>query len=181
MQHALNLRFEAKACPQLVLGGDDDDEAEYHAVRPSPVRLLASLGIMVAGGAGLICGLLLILGLRTMQTLVVAGVVAVGLSVALFLLALIRQRPQVVVSAEGFVFCRLFGSQSRKWEEVDGQFAVIKIGLSKAVAYNLTAECKARTGRKPTSHWSGYDEAILAQALQLWAEQLAELLNEYRR
>jgi hypothetical protein len=103
-----------------------------------------------------------------------------GLLVLAFIVAAVRQRPRVVITPEGFTFYGPFGEQSRKWEEVHGAFAVINIGWTKAVAYNLTADYKARVGAKPTSLYSGYDAAI-GGALALPAEQLADLLNAHAR
>jgi hypothetical protein len=151
-------------------------QPQMATVGPSLPRLLALLGKMVAGG---VVAVWAAIGLRSMYGFVAAGVV-VGLAAVLLVLFLVRQAPRIVISPEGFVFHKLIGSLSRRWEEVDGPFAVIKLGLSKAVAYNLTAECKARLGKKPTSRLSGYDEAVPVGALQLSAERLAELLNASR-
>jgi hypothetical protein len=146
-------------------------------VRPSLLRLLASLGMVVAGGAGAVWA---VFGLRTTHGLVVAGVV-IGAGLLLFVLAVVTQTPRLVIGPEGFVLHRLVGRRSRKWEEIDGEFAVIKIGWFKNVAYKLTAECKARIGKKPTSPLSGYDEAVLVDPLPLSAKRLAELLNENKK
>ncbi len=103
-----------------------------------------------------------------------------ALSAVCFLVMAVSGRPRVVVAPEGFAFDKLFGSLARKWHEIDGPFAVIKIGWSNAVAYKLTADFKASVGKKPTSLFSGYDEVIVG-VFQLSAENLAELLNERRR
>src|SRR5690242_248785 len=87
----------------------------------------------------------------------VACVVAVAMITTLFLIAAIIQRPRVIITPKGFLFEKLIGREAHQWDEIDGQFAVIRIGIMKAVAYKLTPEYKARTGKKPTSLFSGYD------------------------
>jgi hypothetical protein len=106
--------------------------------------------------------------------------VAFTLSLFFFVVAATTQRPRVVITAEGFVVHKLLGAESRKWEDVDGRFAVIKIGWSAAVAYNLTPEYKTRIGKKRTSLFSGYDAAV-SGAFKLSAEELAALLNEHKQ
>jgi len=145
-------------------------------VRPSLLRLLEALGIIVVGGVGAVWA---VFGLRTTYGLAVLSVV-VGAGLLLFVLAVVTQTPRLVIGPEGFVLHRLIGRRSRKWEEINGEFAVIKISWFKNVAYKLTAECKERIGKKPTSQLSGYDEAVAAP-LQLSAERLAELLNENKK
>jgi hypothetical protein len=112
---------------------------------------------------------------------VVACVVAVALITILYILAALRRRPRVVVTREGFVFEKLIGREVHRWDDIDGRFVVIKIGLNQAVAYNLTPEYKVRTGKKPTSLFSGYDAAVGGGALPCPAGELAELLNEHKQ
>jgi hypothetical protein len=133
---------------------------------------------LLVGGVGVVGGLLLILG-RGPVWVAVASAVG-GLILLTFAVAVVRQRPRVVIAPEGFTVYKLFGEESRKWDEVHGEFAVIKIGWNRAVGYNLTAGYKARAGTKPTSLFSGYDAAV-SGAFRLSAEQLAELLNAHAR
>jgi hypothetical protein len=112
---------------------------------------------------------------------VVACAAVVALSTLLYVIAALRRRPRLTITPEGFVFEKLFGRDAHRWEEIDGQFAVIKIGLNKAVAYKLTPEYKARVGKKSTSLFSGYDAAVVGGALPRSAEELAELLNEHKQ
>jgi hypothetical protein len=85
-------------------------------------------------------------------TIMAWGSLVCGLAaVFLFANAVLRQRPRVVITPDGFTFHGPFGNRSYKWDDIEGRFAVIKIGLIKTVAYHLTAECKARLGKKPTS------------------------------
>jgi hypothetical protein len=112
---------------------------------------------------------------------VIACVAVVVLSTGLYVIAALRQRPRVTLTPDGFVFEKLFGSDAHRWEDIDGPFVVIKIGWNDAVAYRLTSECKARTGKKATSLFSGYDAAIVGGALPRSAAELAELLNEHKQ
>jgi hypothetical protein len=144
-------------------------------VPPSIPRLLA---LLLVGGGGVVGGLLLIFGPGPVWSIVAAAVG--GLVILAFVVAVARQRPRVVITPEGFTVYKLFGEESRNWDEVHRDFAVIKIGLTQAVGYNLTADYKARTGKRPTSLFSGYDAAI-SGAFALPAEKLAELLNAHAR
>ena len=87
----------------------------------------------------------------------------------------------MVITPEGFVFEKLFGRETHRWEEIDGRFVVIKVGWNEAVAYKLTPEYKARTGKKPTSLFSGYDAVVGGSTLACSAGELAELLNEHKK
>jgi hypothetical protein len=109
-----------------------------------------------------------------------ASALCVGLYGVGLILAVVRQRPRVIIGSEGFEFQSLFGSRSHRWDQIDGAFTVIRIGLSKVVAYKLTSEFKARIGRMPTTRYSGYDE-VLTGALEVRPRQLAELLNAHRQ
>jgi hypothetical protein len=144
--------------------------------------LLKSLRTLVVGNLAMVGGIIGIsislIGLGT--TTVVVCAVVVGLSSILYLIAALSQRPRVVITPEGFVFDKLFGREAHKWEEIDGQFAVIKLGWGKSVAYKLTPDYKARMGRKATSLFGGYD-AVVTGALRGSPEDLAELLNEHKQ
>ncbi len=94
-------------------------------------------------------------------------------------LLLVLGRDRVIISPEGFVIEYLFGSESWLWEDIVGRFVVIKIGLRKAVAYNVTAEYMSRTGKKTSSLFPGYNAAIIEQLFP--AGELAELLNEHKQ
>ncbi|MBC7817556.1 MAG: hypothetical protein IAG10_11745 [Planctomycetaceae bacterium] len=110
---------------------------------------------------------------------IVACVGVVTLSTVLYLVAAVRGRPRVVLTSEGFVFEKPIGDETYRWPDIVGQFSVIKIGMSEAVAYKLTPECKARSGKKSNSWLAGYDAAV-GGALPCSAAELAELLNEHK-
>lgn len=138
-------------------------------------RLLASLFVGVLGVVG---GLFLIVGPGQILTIVASG--SGGLAVFAIVMAVMARRPRVVITPKGFTVHKLFGEESYEWQDVHGQFGVITIGFSKAVGYNFTADYKARTGKKPTSLFSGYNAAI-SGVFTLSAEKLAGLLNAHRR
>lgn len=144
-------------------------------VSPSIPRLLA---LVLVGGGGVVGGLLLIFGPGPLWSTLAA--VAGGFAAFVFLVAVVRRRPRVVISEHGFTVYKLFGEEAHRWQDVDGRFGVIKIGLNKAVGYHFSADYKARTGKKPTSLFSGYDAAV-SGAFALSAEELADLLNAHRR
>ena len=147
-------------------------------VPPSFSRMIGSLAAANLAVAG---GMFLVVGWGQIQTVVCA--LAIGLSTVFLVVAAVRQRPQVVITSEGFVFLPPFADRTYKWEDIDGPLAVIKIGTRKAVACKLTAKYKMRVGKKPASRFSGhqgYDEVILGD-FRLAAEELAALLNEHKR
>jgi hypothetical protein len=144
-------------------------------VPPSPLRLLKTL---LVANLGMVGGILLAFGVGPVTVVVCA--VVVGLSTLLYLVAAIRGRPRVVLTPDGFALEKVIGREEHRWEDVAGPFAVIKIGWSKAVAYNLTPEYKARVGKKPTSIYGGFDGAVTG-AFGRSPEELADLLNEHKR
>jgi hypothetical protein len=149
-------------------------------VPPSPLRLLGTLLVgnllMAAGILGVSLGLV---GVGTWTAVACAGVAA--LTTLLYLVACLRRRPRVVLTPDGFVAEKLFGRDARRWDEIDGPFAVIRIGWGEAVGYKLTPACRARTRKKSPPGLSGYDGAVAGSALPCSAGELAELLNEHMR
>ena len=95
------------------------------------------------------------------------------------LAAMIGRRPCVEIGPEGFVVRRAFGSRSRRWSDIEGTFMVIKVGLSKVVAYRLTRAFKDCAEIKPTTLFAGNDEAI-SGVFDRPIGELAELLNQYK-
>ena len=154
-------------------------------IQPSTVTVPPSLskmiGTLVVTNLALAGTIFVVVGWGQIQTVVCA--LAIGLSTVFLVVAAVRQRPQVVITSEGFVFLPPFADRTYKWEDIDGPLAVIKIGMREAVACRLTAEYKMRVGKKPTSRFSGfqgYDEVILGD-FRLSADELAALLNEHKR
>jgi hypothetical protein len=99
------------------------------------------LKMLAVGNLAMVGGIIAIFGLGWITIWVCA--VVVGLSTLLYILAAVRQRPRVVITTDGFAFDKLFGREAHRWEDIAGRFAVIKVGWSKAVAYNLTPEYKS--------------------------------------
>jgi hypothetical protein len=160
--------------------------AEERTIGPNWRKLLVAL---LVGGLALTAGISLVLlkGLGVdrlgaswwMVVAVVGGVVGCCVG-ALVLAAIVGQRPRVEMGPNGFVVRRVFGSYSRSWDDVEGEFEVIKIGHGKAVGYRLTEEHKRWAGIKPTSLFAGKDEAMSGE-LRVTMEELAALLNEHKR
>jgi hypothetical protein len=146
-------------------------------VSSSFLRLLKSFllsNLLMVGGIAI--GLV---GLGT-WTVVACGTVVV-VSTVLYVIAAFRHRPRVVISPEGFAFEKVFGRNANRWEDIEGRFAIIKIGWNQAVAFRLTLDYKTRTGKKPNSLFSGYDAAVVGSALPRSPSELAELLNELKQ
>jgi hypothetical protein len=141
-----------------------------------PPGVLKMLGVAVVSGLAMAGGLVLVLGSGALVLRACAALAA--LVVVLFLLGMVSRRPRVVLTPEGFTVFRLIGGWSRRWEDVEGRFAAVRVGVTRVVAFRLTAEYKARVGKKPTSLFAGYDEAI-SGVFRLSMERLAELLNEH--
>jgi hypothetical protein len=144
-----------------------------------PQSVLRMLGYLTLGNIALVGSLLTLFGARPVSALACAAVV--GVSAALATVAVIRQRPRVVIKSDGFVVYKLFGETAHKWEDIDGPFAVIKImPWQKAVAYNLSPGCKAGVGKKPARAFSGYHSAV-SGLFKLSPEELADLLNQEKQ
>jgi len=144
-------------------------------IRPNFLKML---GAIVLGNLLMVGSLLLIFGFHTV--LYVTCAVFLGVSVLLVMIGLVRQRPRIRISTEGFESLPLFGSQLYSWADVEGEFAVLKMGTSKLVVFHLTAGCKARLGKKPTRLYSGYD-AALGGLYEVSIEKLAEMLNRHKQ
>jgi hypothetical protein len=143
-----------------------------------PLSLLRLLVILLVCAPIMVGSVFLIFGPGSI--LDAGAAVISGLNILCFVVAAVRQRPRVVITPDGFVVHKLFGEESHLWENIEGPFAVIKIGVAKAVGFKLSASYKARIGKKPTSSFSGYDAAI-GGAFKLSAKELAELLNAHWR
>jgi hypothetical protein len=133
--------------------------------------------MLALGNLLMVGGIIAIFGVRTAT--VGACTVVVALSTALYVIAALRQRPRVIITPQGFTFEKLLGREAHQWTDIEGRFVVIKVGLTKAVAYKLTAEYKSRTGKKTTTLFSGYDAAVVGGALPSSPQELADLLNEH--
>jgi len=117
---------------------------------PRNLALIALVGNLAIG-----LGLYKILGPGT--ALVLACSVAVGLSALVLAFGAVKKTQRLELTREGFTNYNLFGlaAQKRAWTDVDGAFAVIRIGHNEAVAYRLT-EASKKSGR-PSPFLSGYE------------------------
>jgi hypothetical protein len=162
---------------------------EVVTIGPSPLKLLSALalgGLGIAGGAALVvAGLsLAVLGVDWLTStgwviVVIMAALVVCCCGALFLVSIIRRAPRVEIGPAGFVAWTIFGSRSRRWSDVEGDFVVIKVGLRQGVGYRLTPDFKELAGIKPTTLFAGNDEAI-SGAFAVSSGELAELLNQYK-
>jgi hypothetical protein len=147
-------------------------------IPPNLFRLLGTLIIsnllMIGGIIAMSIGLF---GFGNWTIFACSGVV--GLNTLFYVIAVIRGRPRVVITTDGFVFEKPIGHETREWSEIEGSFAVIRIAMHDAVAYKLTPECRARLAKKPDPRLSGYD-GVLGGSLPCSAAQLAALLNEHK-
>ena len=132
-------------------------------VPPSLPRLLSSLLVACLGIVG---GLLLILGPGLILTIVAIGVG--GLTVLACIVAVVRRRPRLVITPDGFTIYKLFGEHSQKWEDIRGEFSIVKSGWIKVVGYNLTTEYKARIGRNHKVSVPKCDQSISGAFALSW-------------
>lgn len=144
-------------------------------VPPSFTRLLT---LFLISSGGMIVGIFLLLGTSFVGQALIATV-ALLLTLNL-LVALVRRRPRIEISPEGFTVLQLYGQQSRRWDAVHGEFVVIPLGWTKAVAYKLSPTAAEQATKKPAPVLQGNDAGI-SGAFALAPEQLAELLNSYAR
>jgi len=159
-------------------------------VGPSPLKLLVALLIACLWGAFAAALFVLVLALKRWQLHIpqdlrwtnvgtAAALTACGVG-ALIMLIWLTQKPRVEIGPDGFVSRTLFRTRTRRWCDVDGDFAVVRIGFLRAVAYRLTPDVKKTVGAKPSPLLQGYDEDITgAYAVSL--RELARLLNEQKR
>lgn len=109
----------------------------------------------------------------------VVGLVS-GLVASAYVWALLRRRPSVELGPDAFVAQSLFGSRTRRWDEVEGDFVVIQLGWSRAIGYHLTSAFKESAKIKPTALFAGNDEAI-SGSYSVSINQLMELLNQHKQ
>lgn len=92
----------------------------------------------------------------------------------------VANKPRVEIGMDGFVRRTIFGTRSRRWSDVKGEFAVAWVGPIRAIAYCVTPQFREAAGIKPQPILKGYDEDITgAYSISLF--ELAELLNEHKR
>src|SRR5262245_43362587 len=158
-------------------------------VGPSPLTLLgtlvfASLVLTASLAAFLLSLSLAVFGLGWFLStgwviVIVTGVLVACCCGALLSVAIIGRRPRVEIGPDGFIACTLFGSRSRRWSDIEGLFAVIKVGLQKGVGYHLSQDFKESACIKPTTLFAGNDE-VISGAYEMPTGDLAALLNQHK-
>jgi hypothetical protein len=115
------------------------------------------------------------------------SVLLVGYCAIAPLVAVISGRPKIEIGPEGFVDYGVVGHRSRRWNDIEGSFTVIRVGwpmafgLRPVVAYRLTDAFKQSARIKPVASLEGNDEAILiCSELAIGAGELADLFNRWK-
>ncbi len=99
-----------------------------------------------------------------------------GLGLPVFGLQFHPRAAYLQLSSDGFTFCSLFRAQFVPWTQVR-EFAVIRVGQKRMVAWNFTPNHPARVRmRRISKALSGY-EAALPDTYGLKPQELAEVLN----
>jgi hypothetical protein len=159
--------------------------ADLVTIGPDPLKLL---GVLMLGAVGVTVGVAgVLLGLFGLPWFLASGWVVVALTGAVvvccggavFLAAVVGNRPCVEISAGGFTTRTALTSRSRCWRDIESDFTVIKIGSAKAVGYRLTEAYKKLAGIKPTTMFAGNDEGI-SGAYRIPINELADLLNQHK-
>lgn len=151
-----------------------------HSLRLLVVQVLA--GVVVTGGVA--CVLLGIFGQDWLLSsglplvAIVGAVVACGCG-TLVSIAAFGGRPRVEIGPEGFVARSAFGSRTRRWGDIEGEFVVIRLGLLRGVGYRLTSAFEESARTKPSTSFGGNDEAISGE-YRVPAGELAAMLNEHK-
>jgi hypothetical protein len=168
-------------------------DAGTMTVGPSPLKILAATAFAAVAGTAGAAILVVFLGflqtpwlLLHFQAIIVCTAAALVAFSAFAVFGSIRWvRPRVEIGPEGFVTYGMAGRRPRRWSDIEGDFAVLRVGWRKAVVYRLTDAFKASAPvapLKPTHSLAGNDEAILfCEELALGARELAEVLNQWKR
>jgi hypothetical protein len=160
-------------------GGVDEWEALMHplperTLYPSRLSLLGNLALM---GGGTAVGLWAALSLGGLHW---AWPVLGGVATAVVLVQLLPGAAFLRLGPEGLVLRYSFRTFSYRWRDVEG-FAAASISLNKMVVYNHAPDAPVSlTARRVAAAMSGW-EAALPDTFGLTAEELADLLNEYKR
>jgi hypothetical protein len=161
-------------------------------VGPSPLKLLraaliTSVAILI--GASILVplfGFLAVPWLLSNVGIVIAWTAAVVASywAIAVSVAVISGRPRVEIGPEGFDTRGILGHRYRRWNDIEGGFAVVRVGLQPAVAYSITAALKESARIQPIASLArqGHDEAVLfCGELTMAAGELAEVLNRWKQ
>jgi hypothetical protein len=158
-------------------------------VGPSPLKIFGGIALLSIAGTGGVAIFVVFFGFLAHPWLlanawtIIAGAAALlaGWCALAVFGALIWRRPRVEIDSDGFVTQGTFGRRPRRWNDIEGGFAVIRVGLQSVVAYRLTDAFKECVRIQPISSLAEYDEAIsFCGELAIGAEELADLLNRWK-
>lgn len=103
-----------------------------------------------------------------------------GLGTIVSIINLLPQASYLKLDEEGFETCSMFRKNKYNWKDVVG-FGVGRISTNKMVVFNFSKEFKgSRKIRKVSSSMTGF-EGALHDTFGWKAEELAELMNTYKR
>ena len=95
------------------------------------------------------------------------------------ILALIHDVPRLQIGPDGFVEHALLQSNSRRWNDIEGDFAVRVTPLGRAVVYRLT-EAFRKSQEVAEAKKVGTKE-LMFNTFPMSLGKLAELLNEHKQ
>lgn len=103
-----------------------------------------------------------------------------GLGVIVFGALLLPNSAYLRLGPDGFTVCSLFRAHSYRWSDV-GPFSVDRVGLNRMVVFNYSDDYRGSPRlRRVAAAMAGY-EGALPDSYGMKLEDLADLLNEYRR
>jgi hypothetical protein len=161
-------------------------------IGPSPLKLLGTAvitSIAITAGASI---LVVFVGFLTGPWLLSHAGIIIACTAALLAcywgiampVAITCGRPRVEIGPDGFDTHGILGHRWRRWSDIEGGFAVVRVGLQPTVAYRLTGPLKESARIQPIASLAGqgHDEAILfCGELAMGAGELAEVLNQWKQ
>jgi hypothetical protein len=144
-------------------------------VRSNRIRMALRL---LLGAAGLGFGMYMFFGPGPILMWIAIGIAA--LCAGCLALGVMSDTPRLVIRPEGFDFHPLHRVDSYSWGDIEGGFAVVRVGILKMIAFNLTSEFKSRMTKKLSRpRFAGREAAVVGEFDQS-AERITEILNERR-
>jgi hypothetical protein len=161
-------------------------------IGPSPAKIMVMAMITSIGTTAVASMLVVFVGfLATPWVLSHAGII-IACTAALVgcywvmavSVAIIYARPRVVIGPVGFDTQGILGNRWRRWSDIEGGFAVVRVGLQPTVAYRLTRAFKDSARIQPIASLAkqGHDEGILfCGELTMGAREIADVLNQWKQ
>lgn len=103
-----------------------------------------------------------------------------GLGFLVLLINFIPGASYLKLNKEGFEVCSMFRKHQYKWSEIQS-FGVGVISNNKMVMFDFTEEYGKQTNARKVSSFLAGAEGALHDTFGLKAEELAALMNEYKR